>query len=234
MHRERMELGLSCTLGLRLMCVAALFLALLAPVGSLSAGECVHAMDACEIVRVLSGIDPGDVPPDAALFLGCLSHGVRTIMFRANRGHLPTWRGLRNTRREYRDLGRDLEVVAVLEHICTSEDPRVRSSAAAALLLYGQSSYRDSLDIGDPPSVDQIMLLAFLGDSSGVELAIDSYPDSEERQKQVLLDALWYQSTPPAVEFIAGVARDSTDTPAVERARWMVENPMPVEASWKL
>ena len=216
------------------MCVATLFLALLAPLESLSAGECVHAMDASGIVRMLSDIDPDNVPSDAASFLGCLSQGVRAFVSRANRGHLPSWRGLRNARREYRDLGRNSEVVAVLEHVCTSEDSRVCSSAAVVLLLYGQSSYRDSVDMGDPPSVGRIMLLAVLGDSSGVELAINSYSSSEEWQKQVLLDALWYQSTPPAVEFIAGVARDSTDTPAVERARWMVENPMPVEASWKL
>jgi len=191
-------------------------------------------MDARGIIRMLSDIDPDNIPADARSFLGCLSRGVTSFTSRAGQGHLPSWRGLRNARRRYRDLGRNAEVVAVLEHVCISEDSRIRSSAALALVLYGQSSYRDSLDIGDPPSAGRIMLLAILGDSSGVEPAIDAYSSSEERQKLKLLDALWYQSTPPAIEFIAAVARDSTGTPAVERARWMVENPMPVEASWKL
>lgn len=51
--------------------------------------------------------------------------------------------------------------------------------------------------------------------------------------KLMLLDALYYQGTPAAVAFIARVARENSDAPARERARWILQHPMPVEAAWK-
>jgi hypothetical protein len=225
-------LGLGRLVAGRSLWAATLFFGLLTSPGALSAGECVDAMNAPEIIRQLSCVDPDSVPYDARYLLGCLDHHVGFLEARPGSGNLPSWRLLRNTRRLYRDFGRNPELVAVLKRMFTSKDPFVRSSAAGALALYGQGGYSDSLTVAGASSLEAIMLLAVVGDTTGARLAIDAYPGS--RVKLILLDALYYQSTPAAVDFIARVAQDSSDQAAADRARWMLENPMPVEASWKL
>jgi hypothetical protein len=138
---------------------------------------------------------------------------------------------LRNTRREYRDLGRNQAVVSAVSRLLKSKLPEVRADATAALALYGQSVDREVLAESIPGVAGRAMVFAVIGDTSGVDAAIRAYPPSVGRL--CLLDALYYQGTPETVAFIAKVARDSSETEAATRAAWMLAHPMPVEAAKK-
>ena len=126
-------------------CVAVSLLALLLFVPPLSAGECVDSMNPDEIIRRLSDVDPDDLPPEADYLLGCLDFAVGKLSTRPGGDYLPSWRLLRNTRRAYRDRRRKPELVAVLKPLLQSSSARVRLSAATGLVLYGETSYADSL-----------------------------------------------------------------------------------------
>jgi hypothetical protein len=195
------------------------------------AGECVDATSASSIIAALADADPDDLSHEAKYILGCLSFPVSSLSNRFPR-YLPSWRLLRNTRRDFRDLGRNRDLVQSLERMTSSRDSHVRTWASRALALYGQAAYHDSLKAASLNPADLAMFLAVLGDSSGVAPATRAYADAD--RKAALLDALYYQSTAAAIAFIRHVARDGSDMAMRERARWMLQNPMPVKDAWKL
>lgn len=191
------------------------------------AGECPDWDNAQVIIRELSQSDPDDLSSDGRYLLGCLDSPLDNLG-----GERPSWRVLRNTRRQFRDLGRNTALIDALRHLRRSLDPYVRSNAAIALALYGQHSYCDSL-AADGISVSQrAMVLAVVGEPSGVTLAIAAYPTDE--RKHELLATLYFQGTPQAIDCIAQVARTEGGAPAGRRARWMLDHPVPVKESWKL
>ena len=213
--------------------VVAPLLAVLILIQPLPAGECVDAMNPNEIIRRLAGADPDGLPLEAGYVLGCLDYRVSALRWRPD-PLLPSWRLLRNIRREYRDLRRKHELVAVVKPLLQSSSSGVRSSAARALVLYGETTYTDSLVIGGRLAGRNAMVLAVAGDTMSVGATIEAYRSPDSRGRLALLDALYYLSTPRAVCFITAIASDSADVGGAERAQWMLGNPMPVEASWRL
>ena len=213
--------------------VLLVLLGTLAVIADADAGECVGAMDAPMIIRTFATIHPDSLPHEAKYLLGCLGDGVSQLRYRAY-AQLPSWRLMRNTRREYRDLGRNLEVVKSVSRLGASRDPQTRSAANLALALYGQPVDRDTLFASTPHMQTRAMVLAVLGDSAGVRVAIDAYPSSRDPgERGVFLDALYYQATAAALEFIRQVAAHPPDAKTGERTRWMLEHPFSRDASWK-
>lgn len=195
-------------------------------------GECAHSMYAPAILETLSSAPPDSLSHEARHLLGCLGHGVDQLRWRAEEG--PSWRLLRNTRREYRDLSRYPGLRDTVMRLRSSHDTSVRSAATIALALYGLPIDPDSLSAAVPDLPARAMILAFLGDSTGVHVATVAYRASDDPQVRiVVLDALYYQATPTATEFIARVAVDPADSTA-SRARWMLRHPFTREASWRL
>lgn len=222
---------LACTLP-----VAAVLVVLwgaLAVVAEAEAGECVGAMDAPAIIRAFATVHPDSLPPEAQYLLGCLDDGVSRLRYRAY-GQPPSWRLMRNTRRRYRDLGRNPELVRCVGRLGGSRDARTRSAANLALALYGQPVDRDTLFASTPHLQTRAMVLAVLGDSAGVRVAIEAYPSARDPgERGVFLDALYYQATAAAGEFIRQVAAHPPDAKTGERVRWMLEHPFSREASWR-
>jgi hypothetical protein len=209
-------------------------LGIFAPTSSLRAGECVGAMDGPAIMHSLSGLHPDSLTHEAIYMLGCLDSGVDQLEWRGSRELLPSWRLLRNTRREYRDLGRYPGLRDVIQAFRSSPEPRISSSVTAALALYGVPIDPDTLSAAIPHLTSKVMTLAVIGDTTGVPLATEAYSSTNDHYTRiVLLDALYYQCTPEALEFIKQVAANPDDV-AADRARWMLEHPFEPEAAWKL
>lgn len=192
------------------------------------AGECTESTNARSIIAAATAAHPDSLPHEAKYVLGCTAYPLDAIAWRAPR-YLPSWQLLRNTRRELRDLGRTRDLVPALVGVSVSHDPMVRRAACTALALYGQTAYCDSLETA---AAQLVLLRVFAGCAGADSLGIASYAGSN--RKPVILDALYYQSSPAAVGFIAEIAADPADPALQERARWMLEHPMPVEAAWKL
>jgi hypothetical protein len=196
-------------------------------------GECVDATNPRAIVSVLSGANPNALSAEARYLLCCLSHGVGLLCGRPPR-ELPSWRLLRNTRREFRDLGRYPELLPAVESLRASSEGDVRVCATVAVALYGTAVSGDTLSalMSDLPW--KAMVLAVLGDTLGVQVATQGYGRvTDEYTRLALLDALYYQCTPTALAFLSLVAQGSPGA-ATDRARWMIQHPFSREASWKL
>ncbi|MBE0567556.1 MAG: hypothetical protein IH621_16495 [Krumholzibacteria bacterium] len=207
------------------------FLAVGTGPAALRAGECVDATNPRAIIAAATAAHPDSLPWESRYILACCKHPLDGVAWRAPR-HLPSWRLLRNTRREMRDLGRNRELVAALEQVARSRDPVVRNSACTALALYGRSAYCDSIHTRLIGEEQYVLLLAFVGHSGADEAAISAYPRADN--PAVVLDAVYYAGTTAAAAFIVRVAADPANPVLQERARWMMEHPMPVEAAWEL
>ena len=197
----------------------------------LKAGECVGATSAPAIIAAIGDAHPDSLSHEARYILGCLDAPLDNISWRAPM-QLPSWRLLRNTRRELRNLGRNKELVGQLKRIAVSGDTAVRRRAYTALALYGDETYCDSLDVRIVGLENYLMILAFVGSPGGDRLGIANFDKSN--RKPMLLDALYYQSTDEVIEFINRVAKYSLDPELKERAQWMMGNPMPVAKAWEL
>jgi hypothetical protein len=131
-----------------------------------------------------------------------------------------------------REMGRNRELVAALGQVARSHDPVVRNDACTALALYGRTAYCDSIDSRLSGQERYVLLLAFVGHGGADVAAISAYAHADN--PAVVLDAVYYAGTPAVAAFIARVAADPADPVLQERARWMMEHPMPVEAAWEL
>lgn len=214
------------------------------PTASLG-GDFGHCQSARVIVARLADVNPDSLTASARDLLFCLDHSVDGIVFGRFPFRLPSWQLLRNIRRSYSRLGANPEVVAALERMAAAKDSQIKLRAFRALALYGSKSKCDTLlgYVGgfQDDNWEQIkvaMILAVAGDERGVELAISLWDNRPEDTMDIwngrLLDALYYHSTPGAVAFIEKVAETGRGSVIRRRARWMLQNPMSVAASWKL
>lgn len=107
---------------------------ILAPI-ALKAGDFGHCQSAATIIEVLAKVDPDNLTPAGENVLLCLDISVDGRLFCRYPDHLPSWQILRNIRREYRNLGRNPEVVKALERITISRDERTRNMVSIALAI---------------------------------------------------------------------------------------------------
>jgi hypothetical protein len=213
-------------------CFVLLALLMTLPCGTLpaSAGECVDATNRPVIVRMFSTANPDSLGDEQKYDLSCLTQPVYELIAR-HYSQPPSWRLLRNTRREYRELGRMSDLVAAVQRMAMSHDFWVRRAANEALILYGQPVPLDTLRVSCSAVGRMPMILAVVGDTAGVGLAICAFPTAQD--KAWLLDAMYYQSTASALHFIARTASEEADPVLRERAKWMLSHPLPKEETWR-